>query len=54
MDELDLLKKDNILYYFNMQTGNSKLIDIVKKSFKSFFLQRTNFVYFYRQRNQPL
>lgn len=36
-DTAVLLKKDNNLYYFNMQTGNSKLIDVVEKSFKSFF-----------------
>jgi hypothetical protein len=32
-----LLKKENSLYLFNIQTGNSKHIDIVEKSFKSFY-----------------
>ena len=32
-----LLKKNNSVYLFNIQTGNSKQIDIVEKSFKSFY-----------------
>lgn len=32
-----LLKKDNSLYLFNIQNGNTKHIDLVEKSFRSFY-----------------